>query len=122
MPKYVLKEFQTLIENNGLYLFNKENTWNFQYTHGWSDEDIQNCLLFLVTEDFEDVRLGNNIERIWGINRVDADVYMVECCVDTKLRANYETNTSMVIYIKLAILTDKKRKLAGTVSFHTENA
>lgn len=122
MAIYNLIDFQTLLRSDGLYLFNEKNTRNFMYTNNWTIGDMENVLLSLVPTDFDKSIPNNKLDNpLRGVKRLDADVYKVTCCAESKKRATKETEIFIDIYIKLAIQTDKKGRQAGTISFHREN-
>lgn len=92
------------------------------YTNNWTKDDLENVLLSLMPADFDKTVQNNKLDNpLRGVSRLDADVYKVRCCAESKKRATEKTEIFIDIYIKLAIQTDRKGKQAGTVSFHRVN-
>jgi len=124
--RWDLKELQRLVRANCWDYLNEPADANHQgraaRTRGrleWDDSDVADFICGILATDFTGMAPSCKVHEPVGLGYVDADMYQVYWDEENRKSVGKNGKSTVVLFIKLALVKDDEGHFCGLVTFHT---
>lgn len=118
MALYPLEEFKSLVLSSNWTFLNEERPFRTLEKLDWNKDNLAQVLNGLHQDDFQKTVPKCKINNFVSEDFVIADQYEVHWDENEGARQPYQTNTTVSLSLKIAIMTNSEGQLAGIVTFH----